>query len=651
MKHRLSLLALAAVPFFAEAQEDKYASCSHTKTHFQTKSNTFTPAQIAQTELYDVHYYFLDLNMTNISTALSGTAEIQASARVDLDTALLELFPSLAISAIEVNGAAVSYTRTATALKVPVDALEGELFSIVIDYAGTPPTAQTNPLGGGGMTNDNSPSWGNQVTWSLSEPFAAYEWFPVKQSLKDKADSCDVWITVPLACKAGSNGVLQNITDMGNGTHRFEWKHRHPIDYYLISVAVAEYVEYNVTANPAGSGPVLIQNFIYDNPGTLASFQDEIDETAEYLELYADLFGPYPFADEKYGHCMAPISGGMEHQTMTTQGFFEATLTSHELAHQWFGDHVTCASWSDIWVNEGFASYAEYLMLADMYPSQAPGDMANRHNDIMTQPNGAVWVEDSLSDARIFSSRLTYNKGAAIIHTLRFLINDDDLFFQGLRAYQQQYADSVATGLDFIHVMENTTGTDFTNFMEEWYFGEGYPTYSARWNTSGSDLYVEISQTTSAPSVTPYFTNDLNLRFTRSGAADTVVRFQINGSNNDFVIPGMGNATNLSAIDAGNWIVNRVGSVQHDLSYLSADEAPEPEAADIFPNPSNGQFTVAMTKKGNYTLTIVDTKGRVLESRDFTDKTFVDLSPQAGGAYLIQISSPDGTKTRRIVKK
>ena len=375
MKNKI-LLSFLFLPFFYFAQ-DSHGSCSSIKKHSNTmlKSNTFTIAQIAQTELYDVHYYFLRLNMTNTTTTLSGSGEIHAKARVNLDTALVEFFDTFVISSIEVDGNPISYSRQNSALKVPVNKLQGENFVIHVNYNGTPPTSATNPLGGGGMTNASSPSWGNQVTWSLSEPFAAYEWFPVKQSLKDKADSCAVWITVPTNCKAGSNGLLQQVVDLGNGTHRFEWKHRHPIDYYLISVAVARYVEYNVTANPTGSGPVLIQNFIYDNPGTLPNFQDDIDETVDFMELFADLFGPYPFADEKYGHCMAPISGGMEHQTMTTQGFFNPTLTCHELAHQWFGDHATCSSWADIWVNEGFASYAEYIMLENLYPGDELQDM------------------------------------------------------------------------------------------------------------------------------------------------------------------------------------------------------------------------------------------------------------------------------------
>ncbi|MDF3025914.1 MAG: Peptidase rane alanine aminopeptidase [Fluviicola sp.] len=616
------------------------------------KSNTFTIPQIAQTELYDVHYYFLNLNMTNTTTALSGSGEIHARAKANLDTALVEFFNTFVIASIEVDGNPVSYSRQNSALKIPVNKLQGENFVIHVNYSGTPPTAATNPLGGGGMTNASSPSWGNQVTWSLSEPFAAYEWFPVKQSLKDKADSCAVWITVPSNCKAGSNGILQQVVDLGNGTHRFEWKHRHPIDYYLISVAVARYVEYNVTANPAGSGPVLIQNFIYDNPGTLPNFQDDIDETVDFMELFADLFGPYPFADEKYGHCMAPISGGMEHQTMTTQGFFNPTLTCHELAHQWFGDHATCSSWADIWVNEGFASYAEYIMLENLYPGDELQDMLDRHDNIMSDPDGSVWVEDSLSDGSIFSGRLVYDKGAAIVHTLRFLINDDQVFYDALKAYQTIYADSVASGIELVDVFENESGLDLSNFLEEWYFGEGYPIYSVRWNSVGSDLLLEINQTTSMPGVTPVFTNDLELRFDRSGVADTTIRFEITGTQNQFIISNASNYVNILKIDPNNWICNKTNGIVKDLNFtVGIEDNPNKPRISVFPNPSNGPVTIEMRASGDYSLVLMDSKGSVIASREFNSWTVLDLKNEAQGTYILQVVSKDsGEKFTELIK-
>ena len=144
---------------------------------------------------------------------------------------------------------------------------------------------------------------------------------------------------------------------------RYEWKSNYPIAYYLISFAVSEYQEYNIYAHPAGMGgdSLLIQNFIYDAPGCLDYYKAGIDETVGMVELFSDLYSLYPFHQEKYGHCLTAIGGGMEHQTMSTMGNFNFGLVAHELGHMWFGDNVTCATWSDIWINEGFATYTDYL--------------------------------------------------------------------------------------------------------------------------------------------------------------------------------------------------------------------------------------------------------------------------------------------------
>lgn len=657
MKKLLTLFLIGTCAFSTFSQKETSHQCSKRNrfTNGTLKSNSLTVSQIAQTEKYDVHFYSLDIAMNNLVTTVAGTAEIHATAKVALDSALFELFSSFTISQIRVNGTPVAYSRVGSAIKAPVNSATGQAFQIAIDYNGTPPTAVTNPLGGSGMTNASSPSWGNQVTWSLSEPFSAYEWWPCKQSLTDKADSVAVKVTVPSNCKAGSNGILENVVDLGNGTSRYEWKHRHPIDYYLISVAVAKYVEYNVYANPVGApSPILIQNFIYDNPATLPNFQAEIDETADFIELFSDLFGLYPFADEKYGHCMAPLSGGMEHQTMTTQGFFEKSLTAHELGHQWWGDNVTCASWADIWVNEGFASYSDFLMIENLYPAEKNQYMLDVHNSVMDQPDGSVYVLDSLNEGRIFSGRLTYDKGSAIVHTMRFMLNDDATFFQALKNYQIEFKDSVAKGLDVKQALEDASGLDLTNMFNEWYFGEGYPIYSARWNSIGNDLMLEISHTTSMPSVTPTFTNPIQMRFTRSGMGDTIIRFDITDNLDQFFVPNVGVVTNLATVDPNNWVVNKVGTKVFDPNFLLGINAVDPYSlVSVYPNPTSDLVKIDLPKESwNSNVKIMDLNGRLLEKIVLNESTEISLAKYVSGTYLFVVES-NGiiVKVDRVVKK
>jgi aminopeptidase N len=630
----LAFLLIAASTF---AQKENSTSCAKRNrfSNTQLKSNTLSVAQIAKTEKYDVHFYGLDLNMTNTTTTLSGNVEMKATTLQALDTVLFELFSTLTISSIQLNGNVVPFTRSNSAVKIAVNFPAGTTFTVKTFYNGTPPTAQTNPLGGSGMTNANSPTWGNEVVWSLSEPFSAYEWFPCKQSLTDKVDSCDVKITVPNSCKAGSNGILTQVVNLGNGNSRYEWKHRHPIDYYLISVSVAQYIEYNIYANPVGApAPILIQNFIYNNPQTLINFQSEIDETATIMELFYDLFGPYPFEDEKYGHCMAPLGGGMEHQTMTTQGTFNTGLTCHELAHQWWGNYVTCASWCDIWVNEGFASYGEQITLENLYPGQEVQNMAGVHNNVMSQPGGSTWVLDSLNEAQIFSGRLTYDKGAAIVHTIRYITNNDSLFFATLRNFLASKAYSTAYGIDVRDAFAQATGYNFTPFFEQWYFGQGFPTYSVEWKQAGNNAYVKINHTSSMPNITPTFTNPIDLKFTRPGLSDTTIRFDITANSNTFLIPGIGTINNGIAIDPQNWVVNQAGSIT--MNNALSIENIHLESIEIYPNPTANNFTISHLNQ-NAKIEIYNMLGKVVLTQNMAPGENISTVNLANGNYLVKI--------------
>jgi aminopeptidase N len=649
MKTFYIALIFCCAKAFAQQENSTFCSKRDRIKHQSLKSNSLNLAQIAQTEKYDVNYYKLNLNMTNTSTTLSGYGEMQATAIASIDTVLYELFSSLTISSVSLNGANVPFTRSGSAVKIAANVSPGTSFIIRTNYSGTPPTAQTNPLGGSGMSNATSPSWGNEVVWSLSEPFCAYEWWPCKQSLTDKADSCDVFITVPNSCKAGSNGVLTQVVNLGNGSSRYEWKHRHPIDYYLISVAVAEYVEYNVYANPVGApSPILIQNYIYNNPQTLPNFQADIDETVDFMELFYDLYGPYPFEDEKYGHCMAPFSGGMEHQTMTTQGFFNPTLTAHELGHQWWGDYVTCASWCDIWVNEGFASYSEQIMLENLYPGQEVQNMQSVHNNVMSQPGGSVWVLDSLNEARIFSGRLTYDKGAAIVHTMRYMLNDDQLFYATLKNFLSSKAFGTAFGVDVRDAFAQASGINFTPFFDEWYFGEGFPTYSVQWKQLGNDALVQISHTSSAPNVTPTFTNPIDLKFVRPGNTDTTIRFDITSNSNLFQINGIGTLSNSISIDPQNWVVNQNGTIT--MNQLLGLESPNgSEGMELYPNPSNEEIYINNIPN-DCRYSIFDMYGKVQLMDKVSGGNSIKTSSLPSGTYLLVLDGATVKYRKTFVK-
>jgi len=638
MKKLISVVSILLIGTSVNAQEGAH-QCSRLKSHSvlnQSRSNTLSLDYIALTDEYDVDFYFLDVNLERTSTDISGVVEIHASSKVDvLDTVLFELHDNLTINSILVDGVAnTTFTRVGSAVIVPTAYTNGDHFIIRIDYEGTPPNAATNPLGGGGMTTGSSGMWGNQVTWTLSEPFSAFEWFPCKQSLTDKADSVYVFVTTDATNMAGSNGVLTDVVDLGNGKERYEWKSNYAIDYYLISIAVAEYVEYNVYANPVGAtSPILIQNFVYNNPSTLIEYQDEIDNTADFLEYFSEIYGMYPFANEKYGHCMAPFGGGMEHQTMTSQGWFEDGLTAHELGHQWWGDNVTCASWGDIWLNEGFATYSDYLMVEHFQSANnASAQMNGTHSNVMSQNGGSVYCEDSLNTSRIFSGRLTYDKGAAIVHTLRFLVNDDPTFFNILKTYQTTFTDSTASLNDFKLIAETISGLDLTNFFNEWYYGEGFPTYSAQWNKVNGDVVIELSHTSSMVGVTPLFTNDVELKVTGvNGLTETQI-FSVDSNTMSVSMPFSEGVQSIE-IDPNNWIVNGVSTVTENTGLVSVEE--KEEAILVYPNPVVDQLFISNTKEAKEAV-FFDMNGKVVDSFILVDGTnSISVKQFPKGTYIV----------------
>lgn len=613
-------------------------SCSRVKSqgHADMRSDRLSDHYIDLTNKYNVHFYKLDLNIERTSIYVDGAVQMHVEVLSPiLDTLLFELWDDLWIDDILLNGTtAIPFSREESAVIVPVDYVMGDHFFIEVIYEGLPPSGG-GPLGNGGMNNDSSPSWGNQATWSLSEPFAAYEWFPCKQSLTDKIDSVYTFVTTDENNMAGSNGLLTDVVDVGATKKRYEWKTNYPIDYYLISIAVAEYVEYTVYAEPDGADPIMIQNFIYNNPACLPTFMDDINETVDYMELFSELYGLYPFANEKYGHCMAPLSGGMEHQTMTTQGYFNPLLTAHELGHQWFGDNVTCASWSDIWLNEGFASYSEELMYTEYYPGDEVSSMSGRHDNVMEENGGSVWVEDSLNVGRIFSGRLTYNKGAAIVHTLRFLIDNDEHFFEILQTYQTTYGGSTAQAADLKAIAESISGKDFTAFFNEWYYGEGFPEYRVEYTVFEGELIVLLEQDVSMEGVTPFFTNDLELRVQDEDGDYTIFRLtDIDGEISYHSFPFESEVDDME-IDPANWIINEYGGIVENNNIVSLVE--NNAVIEIYPNPTTDQLTIKNTVE-NGAYIVYDAIGRNVMTGELTSSQQIDVTALSPGQYVLRIN-------------
>ncbi|RLD24203.1 MAG: hypothetical protein DRI70_08495 [Bacteroidetes bacterium] len=471
---------------------------------------------------YDVKFYDLELSVSNTSTVISGSASILLEAVREMDTLVLELQDALEVTNIEIsaNGdfqeftALTNYQHIDDAIFIPLEKTrsEGEQYFIRIEYHGN---AGQNRGFFAGIKTATDNSYNFEVTYTLSEPHNARDWFPVKQVLTDKIDSA--WISLRCAdhLMAASNGLLEEIEESENNSHIFRWRTRYPIAYYLLSFTVSDYRDFSFNAALSEEGDsVLVQNYIYDSDAVFRIWEDEIRTTGSMITLFSNLLIDYPFSEEKYGHAMAPMGGGMEHQTMTNLHDFNFYLVAHELAHQWFGDYVMCGNWQDIWINEGFASYMEYIAGQLIRGQETANDwMTNAMSIALTESDGSVYVpEESVSDVnRLFDYGLTYKKGAVLLHMIRYHLNDDALFFNVLKTYLEQFGQGVALGEDFRSVLESVTGTDFSCFFDQWYYGEGFPRFKIQWYQVGDSLWITIEQTSSAPEVTPFFKTPFDL--------------------------------------------------------------------------------------------------------------------------------------------
>ena len=646
--------AVAQNHYCAKAKQSAMAGRLNASTQQQSANSL----QIVHEAKYDVRFVHLNLNLERTNKNVSGYVKTVATVTAGpLDTFQTLLHQNHTVDSIRFNGALLSFIRQDSMIKakVPTPLSNGSSFSVNVYYHGIAPVG--GAAIGSGFSTGVSNSWGNQVTWSLSESLVAYHWWPCKQILTDKIDSSWVFVTTDSTNKVGSNGLLKNVVVVGN-KKRYEWKSRKPIAYYLISVAVAKYKEYNLYAKPMylPNDSILIQNYIYDgainNAAWVSSQKPSLNKMPQVLEFESKMYGMYPFYKEKYGHCMAPFSGGMEHQTMTSLGFFDYYVDAHELGHQWWGDNVTCKSWGDIWINEGFASYTEHLVAQYLDPANFATNLNGAHNSVMSQPDGSIYFTgaDTLNSNRIFDSRLTYDKGGAIIHSLRFVTNNDSLWFNCLRGFQHTYQNSTASAIDFQNYHASFTGINNNQFFNQWYYGEGYPTFNVRFNYTNHNCIIKNTQSVSMPGTTPLFITPLEYKLSRAnGKADTVIRVMHQAAVETYTIPLQDSVTAI-VCDPNNWLINKtigpvrdatLGVISNTTSTVGLDAINEttPEIT-VGPNPCKDRLSINSNSiAGSIQINIYDNLGKLVLQKNADNKTVLWLNDLKPGVYQIQIKN------------
>ena len=548
-----------------------------------------------------------------------------------------DLTDSLQVDSVVYHHTALAFTHTGEILHInftnPLPAAVAD--SVQVYYQGVPP-------GGDGFgsfiqgLHDSVP-----IIWTLSEPYGAKDWWPCKQNLNDKIDSLDVLVTTPSAYRVASNGLL--VEEIPNGGNTiYHWKHRYPIAAYLVCFAVSNYTYYTDFVFINDTSAVQVLNYVY--PEHLSDAQAGTAEIVPIMQLYDSLFGTYPFSKEKYGMTEFGWGGGMEHQTMTFVTDFGFEL----IAHHWFGDKVTCSSWQDIWLNEGFATYLSMLCYEHIGKQYYMASKLGSRNSATSEPHGSVWCDDTTNVSRIFNGHLSYAKGAMTLHMLRFVLGDS-IFYTGLQNYLNDVnlAYSFATTADLRAHFETVSGRNLYGFFNQWIYGKGYPSYTINWQQNFSNqVEVKIHQTQSDASVA-CFEMPLPLRFKNANSDTTVIL--LNTQNDQSFTVTLPFAADSLLFDPEVWLVSKGNSVVRVSAFKFS--------FTIYPNPvsQNLQLRVESDETRNADVRITNEEGQLVQTgsaqfRTGSNTAQVDVSKLPTGVYFVSLEVAGQIFTSSFVK-
>ena len=413
---------------------------------------------------YDVQHYTLDLTVDVEQNTITGTVTVDAQATQNLAAFNLD-FSGFEITQLMVNDLAADFSRQARELTITprTPLAEGDAFRVTVAYHGRPAPirSQAIPIPLGWTHTDNG-------IYVASEPDGASNWYPVNDHPLDKA-TYTFRITVPQPYVVAANGLLQETIENGTST-TYVWEAGDPMASYLTTVAIADYT----VQQEIGPDDLPIRNYVPPELAEAAAV--DFGRTAEMISFFSDLFGPYPF--EAYGVAIVDFPAALETQTLSIFGPNQITgarhnepVVAHELAHQWFGNSVSPASWQDIWLNEGFATYAEWLWLEHTEGPQAlTGRVTRVHAAAGARnflPPGQPPVDDLFNGS-------VYLRGALTLHALRLTVGDA-IFFDILRTYHDRNQYGNAATADFIAIAEEISGQALAEMFDDWLYGQTAP--------------------------------------------------------------------------------------------------------------------------------------------------------------------------------
>ncbi len=600
---------------------------------------------------YDVTYYKLNLEVDPFRSNISGFTQISAKVvKESINTFELNFYDNMIVDSVVSNNNRLNFTQSNNLLTINLGKQfsVGETIALRVFYHGDP------------SRNGDSEAFVFTVYkskphfWTLSEPYGAREWWPCKDFPEDKADSADIIVTVPEGMSVASNGLLVSETT-SNGKTTFHWQERYPIVTYLISITGYDYVRYSENYLTLDGNVMPIDFFVYPENYNDPDFRADYSLTKEMITAFAQYFGEYPFVNEKYGHAEFLWGGGMEHQTCSSLSYSSPGLIAHELAHQWWGDMITCRNFHHIWLNEGFATYCEALWRE--YDEGMAGYFDEIANDAYKGP-GTIYVEDASNFDEIFDGNLSYSKAAYVLHMLRHVVGDS-VFFDILQAYYAdlRYQYETAITEDFQGVCEQVSGMNLGKFFQQWIYGEYYPQYEYSWKSQQEnnryrvDLTINQVQTNTGLFWMPI---DVFIHFNNG---DTVFVVWDSLQTQQFTFYVDQQPTGLG-LDEDNWILCDKDEVPSALENESNAVVNDFRILNVYPNPFNPKVTIEfyVPQSSPVVVTVFNSSGQKIANANYQaqlttgrHKVQFSLSTQASGVYYFVVKQGEQQKIAKAL--
>jgi aminopeptidase N len=399
----------------------------------------------------------------------------------------------------------------------------GKSYTLIVEYSGKPVVAP-NPPWDGGFVWDRDKRLHRWVGVAC-EHLGASSWWPNKDHLSDRPDSMSINIEVPAKYEAICNGKLRKVSDVDNHYKRYQWFVDYPINNYNVTFYMGKYTEFTDTIHWEGRDLIARYHVM---PYHLELAKEHFKQAQDVVKYYNDAFGPFPFWNDNFRMVESPYEG-MEHQTAIAYGAaynneknaityvskqFDYIIV-HEAAHEWWGNSVTAGDMADIWIHEGFATYAEYLFIEYMLGYEASMEEVNNHFKYIFN----VWplVQNRNVNEDAFASNDVYTKGAALLHCLRATMNNDTLFKAMLHDFQMTYRDSIVNSDDFINYTNAYTQNDYSPLFQKFLYDTNLPVLYYQYERKGNDILLRYKWSEVVPGfVMPFsikiFNSDESLR-------------------------------------------------------------------------------------------------------------------------------------------